>query len=129
MLADGRQSAVPLASLSAEDQAWIRSPPTPASNGVFVSLRGGTSNSITSDGELVQYRKIVDVTPAHRMPHIIRSARRAPLPGRAMLMRTTPQTIRTATAPATKTKPPLAQTLSITAAYSRSPASHAPAAA
>jgi len=33
------------------------------SNGVFVSLGGGTSSSITSDGELAQYLKIVDVTP------------------------------------------------------------------
>jgi Bacterial TSP3 repeat len=33
------------------------------SNGVFVSLGGGTVNPITNDGELAQFLKIVDVTP------------------------------------------------------------------
>jgi len=32
-------------------------------NGIFVSLGGGTSNAITNDGELVQFLKVVDVTP------------------------------------------------------------------
>lgn len=32
-------------------------------NGVFVSLGGGTGNPITTDGELAQFLKIVDVTP------------------------------------------------------------------
>jgi hypothetical protein len=33
------------------------------SNGIFVSMGGGTVNPITADGELVQFLKIVDVTP------------------------------------------------------------------
>lgn len=32
-------------------------------NGMFVSLGGGVSNPITNDGELVQFLKVVDVTP------------------------------------------------------------------
>lgn len=32
-------------------------------NGFFVSLGGGTVNPITNDGEIVQYLKIIDVTP------------------------------------------------------------------
>ncbi len=54
-----------LASSNASANIW-----TPAhtgadiySNGVFVSLGGGTVNPITNDGELAQYLKIVDVTP------------------------------------------------------------------
>lgn len=54
-----------LASSNAAANIW-----TPArtgadiySNGVPVSLGGGTVNPITNDGELAQYLKIVDVTP------------------------------------------------------------------
>jgi hypothetical protein len=36
------------------------------SNGVFISLGGGTLNPITADGELAQFLKIVDVTPPPR---------------------------------------------------------------
>ncbi|MBN8456300.1 MAG: hypothetical protein J0M04_00445 [Verrucomicrobia bacterium] len=54
-----------LASSDASALLW----PSPRSgadlyqNGIHVSLGGGTSSAITADGELVQYLKLVDVTP------------------------------------------------------------------
>lgn len=54
-----------LASANAATLLWA-TPRTGADlyqNGLFVSLGGGTSNSITADGELVQYLKLEDVTP------------------------------------------------------------------
>ncbi|MDZ4402137.1 alpha-amylase family glycosyl hydrolase [Prosthecobacter sp.] len=54
-----------LASSNAGANIWAspRSGADIYSNGVFVSLDGGTSNAITNDGELAQYLKVVDVTP------------------------------------------------------------------
>ena len=54
-----------LASSNAEAFVWATAK-TGAdlySNGIPVVLGGGTSNSITADGELAQFLKIVDVTP------------------------------------------------------------------
>ena len=54
-----------LASSNAGAHLWT-TPRTGADiygNGIFVSLGGGTVNPITSDGELVQFLKVVDVTP------------------------------------------------------------------
>ncbi len=54
-----------LASSNASANIWTtpRTGDDIYSNGVFVSLGGGTVNPITADGELAQYLKIVDVTP------------------------------------------------------------------
>ena len=59
-----------LASSNASANVW-NTPRTGAdlySNGIFVGLGGGTTNAITSDGELVQYLKIIDVTPPPSSP-------------------------------------------------------------
>ena len=37
-------------------------------NGIYVNIGGGTVNPITNDGELVQYLKLVDVTPPPAPP-------------------------------------------------------------
>lgn len=54
-----------LASSSAGANVWgtARTGADIYSNGIFVSLGGGTVNPITNDGELAQFLKIVDVTP------------------------------------------------------------------
>ena len=54
-----------LASSNASALLWStpRSGADLHANGLYVNLGGGTSNPITSDGELVQFLKIVDVTP------------------------------------------------------------------
>ncbi|MBP7829543.1 MAG: hypothetical protein KA248_06460 [Kiritimatiellae bacterium] len=39
-------------------------------NGIYVALGGGTVNSITDDGEIVQYLKIEEYTPTNRAPVI-----------------------------------------------------------
>lgn len=54
-----------LASSNASANIWgtARSGADIYSNGIFVSLGGGTVNPITNDGELAQFLKIVDVTP------------------------------------------------------------------
>jgi len=63
------------------------------SNGVFISLGGGTLNPITADGELAQFLKIVDVTPPPppvcQTRATTRSAIKAPSPGPATPARTT----------------------------------------
>ncbi|MBE7498419.1 MAG: hypothetical protein HS117_26065 [Verrucomicrobiaceae bacterium] len=54
-----------LASSNASANVWgtARTGADIYSNGIFVSLGGGTVNPITNDGELAQFLKIVDVTP------------------------------------------------------------------
>jgi hypothetical protein len=54
-----------LASSNASANVWgtARTGSDIYSNGIFVSLGGGTVNPITNDGELAQFLKIVDVTP------------------------------------------------------------------
>ena len=54
-----------LASSNASANVWgtARTGADIYTNGVFVSLGGGTVNPITADGELAQFLKIVDVTP------------------------------------------------------------------
>jgi hypothetical protein len=54
-----------LASSNASANVWgtARTGADIYSNGIFVSLGGGTVNAITNDGELAQFLKIVDVTP------------------------------------------------------------------
>jgi hypothetical protein len=54
-----------LASSNASANVWpsARTGSDIYNNGVYVGLGGGTTNSITTDGELAQFLKIVDVTP------------------------------------------------------------------